>query len=95
MTPSLPALVLLLLVLVGPVLAAEPVKIGALNEDWGPTPATVGLREGRKALGYREGEQFMMGVRFTQGDSKSLPGSDIVFASEPLLKAVQELKAKR
>ena len=83
--------VLLVFALLGePALAAEPVKIGALNEGWGPTPATAGLREGLKALGYREGEQFVIGVRFTQGDSKSLPtavrellqaGSDIIFAS--------------
>ena len=26
----------------GPLVAAGPVKIGALNEGWGPTPATVG-----------------------------------------------------
>ncbi len=68
----------------------EPVKIGALNEGWGPTPATVGLRDGLVALGYREGEQFTIGVRFTQGDLRALPaaardlvrnGADIIFAS--------------
>ena len=68
--------------------AAEPVKIGVLNEGWGPTPASVGLRDGLKSLGYREGEQFVMGTRFTQGDAKALPaaarellkaGSDILF----------------
>jgi ABC-type uncharacterized transport system substrate-binding protein len=68
----------------------EPVKIGALNEGWGPTPATVGLRDGLLALGYREGEQFTIGVRFTQGDVEALPaaarelvraGADIIFAT--------------
>ncbi len=68
----------------------EPVKIGALNEGWGPTPATVGLRDGLVALGYREGEQFTIGVPFTQGDVGALPaaarelvrgGADIIFAS--------------
>ena len=87
---SLLALLLAIVPVGGRALAAEPVKIGALNEGWGPTPATAGLREGLKALGYREGEQFVIGVRFTQGDSKSLPtavrellqaGSDILFAS--------------
>jgi putative ABC transport system substrate-binding protein len=77
-------------VLGGAAAAAEPVKIGALNEGWGPTPAIVGLRDGLKALGYSEGEQFVIGTRFTQGNSKSLPiavqellkaGSDILFAS--------------
>jgi putative ABC transport system substrate-binding protein len=84
------AVVLLSAVTSGRTLAAEPVKIGALNEGWGPTPATAALREGLKALGYREGEQFVIGVRFTQGDSKALPaaarqllqaGTDILFAS--------------
>jgi len=75
------------------VAAAErqgPVKIGALNEGWGPTPATIGLRDGLLALGYREGEQFTIGVRFTQGDVGALPaaarelvraGADIIFAT--------------
>ena len=74
----------------GPIVSAGPVKIGALNEGWGPTPATVGLRDGLAALGYREGEQFVIGVRFTQGDRPALvtgardllhAGSDIIFAS--------------
>src|SRR5262249_18455374 len=49
-----------------------PVKIGVLTQSWGPTPQTVGLRDGLLALGYREGEQFVIGVRFTQGDSAAL-----------------------
>jgi putative ABC transport system substrate-binding protein len=66
-----------------------PVRIGVLTEGWGPTPATVGLRDGLQALGYREGEQFDLGVRFTQGDLAALvpaardlvsAGSDIIFA---------------
>jgi putative ABC transport system substrate-binding protein len=66
------------------------VKIGALTESWGPTPAMVGLRDGLMALGYRDGEQFVIGVRFTQGDIRMLPtaaeelvknGADILFAS--------------
>jgi hypothetical protein len=54
-----------------PTLSAEqplPIKMGALTEAWGPTPAMVGLRDGLLALGYREGDQFVIGVRFTQGD---------------------------
>jgi hypothetical protein len=66
-----------------------PVKIGALTDSWGPTPQTVGLRDGRLALGYREGDQFVIGVRFTQGDPGALPaaaqdlvqsGVDVIFA---------------
>jgi putative ABC transport system substrate-binding protein len=51
---------------------AEPVKIGALTESWGPTPIIVGLREGLQALGYRDNHQFALGVRFTQGDVGAL-----------------------
>jgi len=84
-------LVLLALLALGPLaVAAEPVKIGALNEGWGATPATVGLRDGLMALGYREGIEFVIGTRFTQGDTKGLPaaaqallktGSDLLFTS--------------
>ena len=84
---------------IAPAHARGPVKIGVLSEGWGPTPATVGLRDGLTALGYREGEQFVIGIRFTQGDVKALPtgardllraGSDIVFASgTPAAKAAQ------
>ena len=42
-----------------------------LTESWGPTPATVGLRDGLQALGYREGEQFH--ALKTQSDSLKLP----------------------
>ena len=68
-----------------------PVKIGELTSSWGPTPANVGLRDGLLELGYRENEQFVLGVRFTQGDLTALPaaarelvqyGVDIIFASE-------------
>ena len=49
----------------------------------------VGLRDGLLALGYREHEQFVIGVRFTQGDLAALPaaarelvqyGVDLIFA---------------
>jgi putative ABC transport system substrate-binding protein len=68
-----------------------PVKIGVLTQSWGPTPQSVGLRDGLVALGYREGEQFVIGVRFTQGDPAALPvaareliesGVDVIFASD-------------
>lgn len=47
--------------------AGGPVLIGALTEAWGPTPAIIGLRDGLVVLGYRENEDFAIGVRFTQG----------------------------
>ena len=68
-----------------------PVKIGALTQSWGPTPQMVGLRDGLQALGYREGDQFVIGVRFTQGDIAALPaaardlvqsGVDVIFATD-------------
>ena len=69
----------------------QPIKIGVLTASWGPTPAMVGLRDGLLELGYRENEQFVLGVRFTQGDLTALPaaarelvqyGVDIIFTSE-------------
>ena len=70
---------------------ARPIRIGALTESWGPTPPIVCLRDGLLALGYRENEQCILGVRFTQGDQTALPtaarelvqyGVDLIFASE-------------
>jgi hypothetical protein len=67
----------------------QPIKIGVLTASWGPTPQTVGLQDGLLDLGYRENEQFVLGVRFTQGDLTALPaaarelvqyGVDLIFA---------------
>lgn len=52
---------------------AKPVRIGVLTESWGPPPAVNGLRQGLTELGYRENEDFVVGVRFTQGDISVLP----------------------
>ena len=54
---------------------ARPIRIGALTESWGPTPQIIALRDGLLALGYREPEQFVLGVRFTQGDQTALPAA--------------------
>jgi len=71
--------------------AARPVQIGALTESWGPTPGIIGLRDGLRALGYREDQDFTIGVRFTQGDSAELlaaarelvrRGTDIIVTTE-------------
>ncbi|HXV81573.1 MAG TPA: ABC transporter substrate-binding protein [Candidatus Binatia bacterium] len=89
------ALALLQPLLVRDVGAAErrkPVLIGALTESWGPTPGVVGLRDGLTELGYRENQDFVIGVRFTQGDIAALPqaarelvaqGVDILFTTTP------------
>ncbi|MFQ5961084.1 MAG: ABC transporter substrate-binding protein [Candidatus Methylomirabilales bacterium] len=70
---------------------AEPIRIGAVNASWGPTPSMVGLRDGLLELGYRENEDFVLGVRFTQGDLTALPaaarelveyGVDIIIVSQ-------------
>jgi putative ABC transport system substrate-binding protein len=51
----------------------KPVLIGALSESWGPTPGIVGLRDGLVGLGHRESEHFVIGVRFTEGNTDELP----------------------
>jgi len=67
----------------------RPVRIGALTESWGPTPPVAGLRDGLVALGYREDEDFFLGVRFTQGDSTALSvaAQELVDAGVALLYA--------
>jgi putative ABC transport system substrate-binding protein len=84
-----------------PALALDrPVRIGVLTAAWGPPGALGGLVEGLIDLGYRENEDFVIGLRFTQGDISALPaaaqamvegGVDVLLAdSEPAVKAVQE-----
>jgi ABC-type uncharacterized transport system substrate-binding protein len=80
--------------LIGSAVGAPPtrlIKIGALTESWGPTPAIIGLRDGLQELGYRENEQFVIGVRFTQGNPAELAeaardlvrrGVDIIVTAE-------------
>ena len=80
--------------LIGRAVGAPPtrlIKIGALTESWGPTPAIIGLRDGLQELGYRENEQFVIGVRFTQGNPAELAeaardlvrrGVDIIVTAE-------------
>ena len=54
---------------------APPTLIGVLSESWGPTSGVVGLRDGLVQLGYQENQDFVLGVRFTQGDNSALPGA--------------------
>jgi putative tryptophan/tyrosine transport system substrate-binding protein len=70
---------------------ARPVRIGGLTVSWGWTPGFVGLREGLLELGYREGEDFVIGVRFTGGNVAGLEaaardlvaqGADILVSGE-------------
>jgi putative ABC transport system substrate-binding protein len=88
-------LVVLALLLIGDAGAAErtkPIRIGVLTDSWGPTPGVVGLRDGLIELGYRENQDFVIGVRFTQGNIADLPnaarelvkqGIDILFTTTP------------
>lgn len=80
MNPTLAiALVVLGTTLLGAMAGAaqtsRPVRIGALTESWGPTRSIVGFRDGLQELGYRENEHFVLGVRFTQGDTAALPAA--------------------
>jgi putative ABC transport system substrate-binding protein len=70
----------------------KPVQIGALTDSWGPTPGMVGLRDGLHEIGYRENKDFVIGVRFTQGDISALlqaarelvkQGADVIFTNNP------------
>ncbi len=94
------SLILFMLIILQPLLVSDggaaertqPLRIGALTDSWGPTPGVVGLRDGLKELGYRENQDFVIGVRFTQGDIGALPqaarelvkqGIDILFTNNP------------
>jgi putative ABC transport system substrate-binding protein len=54
---------------------ARMIKIGALTESWGPSLAIVGLRDGLQEYGYRDEKDFVIGVRFTQGNAAELPAA--------------------
>src|SRR5215831_10475631 len=78
---------------------ARPLRIGALTTSWGPTPQMIGLRDGLLELGYSDHEHFILGIRFTQGDTAALAaaarklvqdGADLLFAdADDSAKAVQ------
>lgn len=77
----------------------KPIRIGVLTAAWGPPGGLDGFVEGLVDLGYRENEDFVIGVRFTQGDISALPaaakamvagGVDLLLVdNEPAAKAVQ------
>jgi len=105
-------LMVLLLVAIKPLLVCEvgaaertkPILIGALTDSWGPTPGVVVLRDGLTELGYRENQDFVIGVRFTQGDIAALPqaarelvaqGVDILFTANPAAAKAAQLATDR
>lgn len=70
----------------------KPIRIGVLTDSWGPTPGVVGLRDGLQEMGYHENQDFVIGVRFTQGDIAALPRAarelveqkvDMLFTNNP------------
>jgi putative ABC transport system substrate-binding protein len=80
------------------------IKIGALTSSWGPTPHMVGLRDGLTELGYRENEDFAIGVRFTQGNTEALfpaarelveNGVDVIFTVNTTATAAAQRATKR
>src|SRR5262249_15810810 len=66
---------------------SRPIRIGALTASWGPTPQVVGLQDGLLELGYRETDQFVLGIRFTQGNMALLPAAsrELVECGEDML----------
>lgn len=82
----------------------EPFRIGALTMSWGPTPSVVSMRKALVEMGYRENEQFVTGVRFTQGNTAELyeaarvliaDGVDILFTvGEDAAMAAQRTTAR-
>jgi putative ABC transport system substrate-binding protein len=71
---------------------SKPIRIGVLTDSWGPTPGVLGLRDGLKELGYHENQDFVIGIRFTEGNIAALPqaarelvkqGVEILFTNNP------------
>ena len=60
----------------------QPVRIGAVTEGFGPTVAMVGLRAGLLELGYKEGNDFVIGVRFTRGNLSELAAATRGFVDQ-------------
>jgi ABC-type uncharacterized transport system substrate-binding protein len=61
---------------------ARPLRIGAVTASWGPTPQVLGLRDGLRDLGYRDPDHFVLGIRFTQGDTAALAAAARTFVQE-------------
>jgi putative tryptophan/tyrosine transport system substrate-binding protein len=82
----------------------KPILIGVLTDSWGPTPGVVGLRDALIELGYRENRDFVIGIRFTQGNIAALPqaarelveqGIDILFTVNPAPAKAAQLATNR
>jgi putative ABC transport system substrate-binding protein len=67
-----------------------PVRIGVLAPSFGLSPHAAGLRDGLAALGYREDADFVLVVRFAEGEPVALQrtvaeliwmGADVIVAA--------------
>ncbi len=67
--------------------STQPIRIGALTDSWGVTPHIVGLRDGLAELGYKENQDFYLGIRFTKGnrDILSTAAHQLIQAGAQLL----------
>jgi putative ABC transport system substrate-binding protein len=89
---------------VGAAERAKLIHIAALTDSWGHTPGMVGLRDCLQKLGYQENKDFVIGVRFTQGDALALPiaarelvqqGADLLFTVNPAPARAAQIATKR
>ena len=62
--------------------AKQPVRIGAVTEGFGPTSWMPGLRDGLTELGYKERNDFIIGVRFTRGNPSELAAATRNFVEQ-------------
>jgi putative tryptophan/tyrosine transport system substrate-binding protein len=74
---------------------AAPFRIAVLTAAWGPPNGLSGLVGSLNDLGYRENEDFVVGVRFTSGDVSTLgeTAREIVAGGVDVIVAVGELGA--
>jgi len=105
MTPKAVALTLLLGLLAAPLAAeAQPAgkvqRIGWLSTETSPDPFVEGFREGLRRLGYVEGQNYVLELRYAPGDLAALrtaltemaPGVAFIVASGPAIQAAKIAK---
>src|SRR5262249_62162537 len=62
--------------------AKQPARIGAVTEGFGPTSWMPGLRDGLTEIGYKERTDFVIGVRFTRGNTGELAAATRDFVEQ-------------
>jgi putative ABC transport system substrate-binding protein len=75
---------------------AKPVRIGVLTNAWGPPQGLEGIVEALVEMGHQENVDFVIGVRFTSGESAALNSAaeDIVAAGVDILVPVGSMAAE-